>query len=194
MVKKPVDRRIQRTHKVLHEALVELILEKGYEKVTVQDVIDRANVGRSTFYSHFKDIEDLFIRGFENLWSQFEEHFSGHADDKMEVWDISLVVFQHAKNYADVYKALIGKQGGRLMSAHMHKYLSVLIRETLKHQWGSQKQVPLDIAVHHLSSSLLASLTWWVDHNLKYPPNEMNDMYRNLTKPAIDSLLKHRKG
>jgi hypothetical protein len=80
------------------------------------------------------------------------------------------------------------------MSAHMHKYLSVLIRETLKHQWGSQKQVPLDIAVHHLSSSLLASLTWWVDHNLKYPPNEMNDMYRNLTKPAIDSLLKHRKG
>ena len=85
MAGKPTDRRIQRTYKILHEALVELILEKGYDKVTVQDVIDRANVGRSTFYSHFKDLEDLFLRGFDNLWSQFEAHFSEQASQTVDV-------------------------------------------------------------------------------------------------------------
>ena len=64
MGKELYDRRVQRTRKVLHEALVELILEKGFDKVAVQDVIERANIGRSTFYSHFKDTEDLFLSGF----------------------------------------------------------------------------------------------------------------------------------
>jgi AcrR family transcriptional regulator len=184
-----IDRRIQRTYKILHEALVELILEKGYDKVTVQDVIDRANVGRSTFYSHFKDLEDLFLRGFENLWSQFELHFSVQAPQTMDVWDVSLVVFQHAQNYTGVYKAVVGKQGGRLMSAHMHKYLSVLMRNVLKPHWQAHTLVPLDIVVHHLASSLIASLTWWVDHDLQYPPERMNEIYRLLTQPAIQAIL-----
>jgi AcrR family transcriptional regulator len=61
MRKERHDRRVQRTRKILQDALVELILEKGFDKVTVQDVIERANIGRSTFYSHFKDTEDLFL-------------------------------------------------------------------------------------------------------------------------------------
>ena len=79
MQSKAPDRRIQRTRKVLHEALVQLIFEKGNDKVTVQAVLDRANVGRSTFYAHYQDLEDLFLSGFENLWSLFEGHLSGHA-------------------------------------------------------------------------------------------------------------------
>lgn len=185
---KTSDRRIQRTRKVLHEALVQLILEKGYDKVTVQDVLDLANVGRSTFYSHFKDLEDLFLSGFENLWVLFEEHLGDRATQK-NVWDLSMIVFQHAQNYVNVYKALVGKQAGRLMSAHLHKYFSVLIHSALKPQWHGQKKIPLDIVVHHLVSSLIASLTWWVDNDLPYPAERMNAMYQQLTQPAIDTLL-----
>ena len=183
----PLDRRIQHTRKVLHESLVQLILEKGYDKVTVQDVLNRAQVGRSTFYSHYKDLEDLFLSGFENLWSLFEEHLDSHYDEK-EVWDLSLIIFQHAQNYVDVYKALVGKQGGKLMSAHLHKYFSVLIRASLKTQWNGRKQIPLDIVVHHLVSSLIASLTWWVDNDLRYSPEHMNKIFKQLTKPAIDAI------
>lgn len=185
---KDTDRRIQRTRKALHEALVQLILEKGYDKVTVQDVLDRANVGRSTFYSHFKDLEDLFLSGFENLWSLFETHLGDRSAEK-NVWHVSMIVFQHAQNYVGVYKALVGKQGGSLMSAHLHKYLSVLIRESLKPQWNERKQIPLDIVVHHLASSLIASLTWWVDHDLSYSAEHMNTIYQQLTQPAIDAML-----
>src|SRR5215204_468239 len=158
MGKELYDRRVQRTRKVLHEALVELILEKEFDKVTVQNVIARANVGRSTFYSHFKDTEDLFLSGFENLWSLFEGHLTDRTLEKTSVWDLSLIVFQHAQSYTGVYKALVGKLGGNLMSAHMHKYLSALIRETLQGQGTKSKKIPLDIVVYHLASSLIALL------------------------------------
>lgn len=188
MQTKSLDRRIQHTRKALHESLIQLILEKGYDQVTVQDVLNRAQVGRSTFYSHYKDLEDLFLSGFENLWSLFEEHLDSR-DDKKEVWDLSLIIFQHAQNYVEVYKALVGKQGGKLMSAHLHKYFSALIRESLRPQWNTRKQIPLDIVVHHLASSLIASLTWWVDHDLRYSPSRMNEFFRQLTQPAINAIL-----
>ena len=189
MKKDLFDRRIQRTRKVLQDALIELILEKEYDKVTVQDVIDRANVGRSTFYSHYKDIDDLFLNGFENLWSLFDDHLTGQTPRNATVWNLSLIVFQHAQNYTGVYKALVGKQGGTLMSAHMHKYLSILIGNTLKPVWNADKPIPLDFVVHHLVSSLTASLTWWVNHNLPYPAERMNEMYQQLSQPAIEKML-----
>lgn len=187
MQTKPLDRRIQQTRKVLHESLIQLILEKGYDKVTVQEVLIRANVGRSTFYSHYKDLEDLFLSGFENLWSLFESHLESRSHEK-NVWDVSLIIFQHAKNYVDVYKALVGKQGGKLMSTHLYKYFSVLIRGTLKTQWSGKKTVPFEIVVHHLVSSLIASLTWWVDHDLPYSPERMNEIFQRLTQPAIEGI------
>ena len=64
------DRRIVRTRKLLHESLLALMIEKGYEAVTIQHIIDRANVGRSTFYSHFLDKQDLLQSGFDQLKQQ----------------------------------------------------------------------------------------------------------------------------
>lgn len=189
MDKETLDWRVQRTRKILQDALIELIREKGFDKVTVQDVIKRANVGRSTFYSHYKDTEDLCLSGFENLWSLFEHHLTGQAIEEASVWDLSLIVFQHAQNYTGVYKALVGKQGGALMAEHMYKYLSALIREALKGQWPRNKQVPLDVVVHHLASSLIALLPWWVEHCMLYPPKDMNGMFQRLTQPAIDAML-----
>lgn len=182
------DRRVERTRKLLHEALVSLIIEKDFEKVTVEDVVTRANVGRSTFYSHFKDIDDLFLSGFENLWSLFQRHLDERSDTALDAWALSLVIFEHAQSYTDIYKALVGKQGGRLMTAHLHKYISLLIRKALQAQWAGQKPIPLEVAVYHLTSSLLALLAWWVDHGLPYSPTRMNEIYRQLTQPAIAAL------
>jgi AcrR family transcriptional regulator len=61
------DRRVRRTRRILIEALIQLILEKGYSRITVQDILDRADVGRSTFYSHFRDQEALLVACFDSL-------------------------------------------------------------------------------------------------------------------------------
>lgn len=63
------DRRVQRTRKVLQEAMVQLIREKGYDAITVQDILDRADVGRATFYAHYQSKEDLFMAHHDTLIS-----------------------------------------------------------------------------------------------------------------------------
>ena len=76
MSERKADRRSHRTKRSLSEALVDLIKEKRFDEITVQNVIDRAEVGRSTFYSHFRDKEDLF----QQDWERFLDAFAQHID------------------------------------------------------------------------------------------------------------------
>ena len=75
MGSRKVDRRIQRTRQLLDNALIELILEKEYDKITVQNIIDQANVGRSTFYAHYLDKDDLLEKSMERTMEEFGPHF-----------------------------------------------------------------------------------------------------------------------
>src|SRR5690349_10072505 len=90
MTEKITDRRIQRTRQLLLDALSTLILEKGYEAITVQDLIDRANLGRSTFYSHFQDKEDLLLKGVESLWNGLETHLRAATPEEETIWGLTL--------------------------------------------------------------------------------------------------------
>ncbi len=186
-----MDRRIQRTRLLLQDALLALILEKGYDAVTIQNVIDRANVGRSTFYAHFQDKEDLFLSEFETMRTQFEQHLVGQSVTDGSPWDLSRMMFQHAQDQHQLYKALAGKQGGSVALTHIQRYLSALLREHLKPQFSRKKnaQVPPDVLAHYLVSSFMALLTWWLDHDLPYPAERMNDMYRQLTQPGVEAIL-----
>ena len=188
---KVIDRRIQRTRQLLQDALIALILEKGFEAVTVQDVIDRANIGRSTFYAHFQDKEDLFLSGFENLRNQFEQHLLGQSPVDQNPWVLSLLMFQHAQEYQRVYKALIGEKGGHTMLTHIQKYLLALIGEHLKSQLPPRKkdQIPLEILALYIVSTLTTLLTWWLDHDMPYPVEQINDIFRQLTQPSVDTIL-----
>ncbi len=189
MEKKAVDRRIQRTRQLLQSALLSLILEKGYEAVTVQDIIDRANVGRATFYAHFQDKEDLLLSEFEALRAQLERHLIGQAGSNP--WELILVMFQHAASQLQLYQALAGKQGGNVMIPHMSKYLFALLRDHFGSHFAGRKdlQVPLDVLAHYLVSTFMALLTWWLNHDLPYSAERMYDMYCQLAQPGVASVL-----
>ena len=191
MPEKNEDRRIQRTRKLLQEALLALILEKGYEEVTVQDVIDRANVGRSTFYAHFQDKEGLLLSEFETFETMFEQHLSSQPAADTSPWSLSLVMFQHAQGNLPLYKALAGKQGGSLALAHLQKYLSALLRAHLREQFSKRDhvQVPPEILAHYLISAFMSLLTWWLDNNMPYSAEGMNEMFRRLTQPGVEAVM-----
>src|SRR5215510_15281228 len=103
MKKKKEDRRVQRTQQLLRDALIELIIEKGYEEVTVQDIIDRANVGRSTFYSHFMDKQQLLLSRLKQLresLAQFQQSgvvTGAKGSGEERPLNFSLAMFQHAE-------------------------------------------------------------------------------------------------
>jgi AcrR family transcriptional regulator len=191
MGEKIADRRIERTRQLLREALLALILEKGYGAVTVQDIIDRANVGRSTFYAHFRDQEDLFLSGFESMRAQFEQHLTSQATGDAGPWSLSLMMFQHAQSHHQLYKALVGKQGGNLMLTQIHKYLLAIVQGHMKAHWLNRKEalVPPNVLAHYIVSSFMALLTWWLDNNLPYSAERMNEMYRQLTEPGVMAVM-----
>jgi AcrR family transcriptional regulator len=190
MPQKPPDRRIQRTRQLLQDALIAVILEKGFDAVTVQDIIDRANVGRSTFYAHFQDKEDLLLSGFEHLRTEFEKHLFSESTASDNPWALSLSMFRHAQSQRQLYKALAGKQSGNIALAHIQKYLSAVLLSHIKKQSGTRKQnPPPEIVAHYISSSYISLLTWWLDNDSPYSPEQMNAFYRQLVEPGVSVLM-----
>ena len=188
--KTPPDRQIQRTQQFLLNALIDLIVEKGYEKITVQDIIDRANVGRTTFYSHFQDKQDLLLSGFEKLDDVFE-NFRSESSPEKSVWDFSLALFRHAQEQRQAFKALFGKQAGTVMLSHFQQAMIAYLKEGFQATFPKKKQpVPLDVFVHYLFSAFLGLLTWWLDNDSPYSAEQMNDFYRQLVQPGVDAVVR----
>ncbi len=183
------DRRIQRTRQLLLDSLIKLILEKGYEPITVQDILDRANVGRSTFYTHFQDKEDLLLSGFENMREMFEG-FITQASPESSGWNFSLALFQHAEENRPAFKALFGKRAGTVILNHLEKAMSNVLKEHFQTVFPNKKQyVPLDVFVEYMVSVFLGLLTGWLDNDSPRPAEQMNEYYRKLTEPTIQVML-----
>ena len=191
---KKADRRIERTRQMLHEALVSLILEKGYLDITIQDILDRANVGRSTFYAHFRDKEDLLLSGFNRLVEEFQVEYPQIADRPADpvraMEDFTLVAFRHAQSHHLLFKAMVGKQGGNIIFEDAQKYLSQIIKKYISTlALDPPLQVPIDLLVSYLVSSFLAVLVWWLDHDMPFSAEQINAIFTQLVAPGIRSML-----
>jgi len=191
---KVIDRRIQRTRQLLQDALMALILEKGFDSITVQDVIDRANVGRSTFYAHFQDKEDLLLSGFEHLRTEFEEHLNSESMTNESPWELTLSMFKHAQMHRPLYKALAGRQGGSvalsLIQKFLFSYLHTHLNDHLKQTVSKRKNsIPVEILAQYIFSSFISLLVWWLDNDSPYSAEQMNDFYRRLVQPGVEAMM-----
>ena len=191
MKKGKPDRRVQRTRQLLRDALVTLILEKGYQKITVQDLIDRANVGRSTFYSHFRDKEDLLFSGFDELAHDLHRHMSSPdltADDQGHLLH-SLEFFIHAYNNKELYMAMAESGGGEHLLEIGRQHMQSHIEAHTINFPSIGKEIPLPIITNFLAGSLLTMIIWWLEQEMPYPPEEMDDMFNALAMPGVRSLM-----
>jgi len=176
------DRRVRRTRRILNEALIELILEKGYERITVQDILDRADVGRSTFYAHFRDKEGLLTAEFDELRSdlhrQVEE--SGPDPTVQTLTQPAAALFTHAYQYRQVYRALCGRQGGMLVQRHLRGIVGAALRSRLSPADLTESGVPVEVAAEFYTSAALGLLVWWIDRDFPFSPRRLTGMYQNL--------------
>src|SRR3981081_1226764 len=132
LAKHAIDRRIPRTRAMLQHALTSLILKKGYDAITIQDICDEANVGRSTFYAHYTSKDDLKRKGFEHLRKELvdrqREAQASYGEIKARRLSFSLAMFEHARDHIDLYRALVGGRGGAVSLGQIRQILSDLVR------------------------------------------------------------------
>lgn len=187
---KTPDRRVQRTRQLLQDALVSLILEKGYQKITIQDIIDRANVGRSTFYSHYRDKDDLLVSGFDELAHDLNRHMLAPEtpDDEPGHLLHSLEFFIHACENKELYVAMADSGGGDLIFDIARQHMQNHIEYHLNQMPAIGDQIPLPVITNFLAGSLLSMITWWLEQSLPYTPQEMNAMFNTLAMPGIRRL------
>jgi AcrR family transcriptional regulator len=194
MHKKLPGRRIQKSRRLLHQALISLVLEKKYESITVQQILDRAGVGRSTFYLHFENKDDVLLMGFEHLAEilrDYQKRHSAIADSPENVIGFSRMLFEHLYEHRSEWNRLSGSQAKVLVRQSIQEMISELINEKLKAESqkrkGAAPEIPFDVFVEFLASTFMSVAAWWLDSDNPTPPDAVDNIYRALVMPSIKS-------
>jgi AcrR family transcriptional regulator len=185
------DRRVRRTRRALHDALLALMIEKSYDAITVQDIIDRADVGRSTFYSHFTDKRDLLDSGFEDLNRLLARPPASAARGREDLLRFSLPLFQHAHAQQRLARALVARRGASPVHDRLHKVLRGTIRaeldELVAQRPGARRAD--ELTVTYISGALVAVISSWLDTAPDKSPEEVDALFHTLVDPGLRTLL-----
>jgi AcrR family transcriptional regulator len=179
------DRRSRRTRQLLGDALVALMLEQRYDTITVQEIIDRANVGRSTFYAHYLDKEDLLQHQIAGMIAAFVAHMDQDVGGRRLV--PSLELLRHVRERRDLCRALVRGRAMEPVLQTMQTHLSAHIEARLTRRLppGAAPVVPLPLVAHHAAAALLALFQWWLARDMAEAPEEIDAYFRHLASPSV---------
>jgi AcrR family transcriptional regulator len=183
------DRRIQRTRSLLHDALGSLIHEKPYDEIVVREILNRANVGRSTFYAHFSDKDELLASSIHDLLRSVYIKNSTAPEERCErLISFSLPLFEHIHRHRQQRVALIGVSGRAVIHERLQRMLTELIANDLRRDFESRNRwshIPSDIFVKYIASTFTLVLNWWIESRSPLKPGEINDVFRALVLPTV---------
>lgn len=192
--KRVKDRRVQKTQNLLREALGYLIREKNYDSIVVKEILDRANVGRSTFYTHFHDKDELLVFCIHDMLRSVQSKGQPSSAKLYEkiIW-FSLPIFEHVDQHRRTGEARMGTRGRAIIHEHLQKVLAELIADDVRKDFQGRRktggQIPPDLLVQYVASTFILVLNWWVESRSPLPPKEVNDLFRALILPTLAATL-----
>src|SRR6266404_1386138 len=187
---KKEDQRVRRTRDRLGDALVELLVQKPFDDITVQDVLERAGVSRSTFYTHYRDKNDLFLTDAEEFFEGMATALSRFGDKSERVAPVQELV-AHIAEVRPFYDALV--ESGRmhdvmeLGQGHFARGIEQRLNEIPR-----ARTIPSDrrgAIAHGLAGSLFSLLAWWVQHGMTLSPAEMDKLFHRLVWTGANGAL-----
>jgi AcrR family transcriptional regulator len=188
-----VDRRVRRTRRQLCEAMLALLVERDYDTITVQEITERADLNRATFYHHFNHKDELLAAALEARFDELVASF-GELPVGDALWEErkpEILTFRHVAEHAALYKVLLSDRG---MCHVVYRILDYIARyaqtELLATQSATRRAtIPEAIIGYHMAGSLVALLSWWLAHDLPYSPEEMAEMAHRLCTNGVASVL-----
>jgi AcrR family transcriptional regulator len=182
-----LDPRVRRTRQLLRNALIELIPEKGYDSITVQDITNRATLNRATFYLHYRDKSDLLAKGFDEIWDELtaENPLPVMEDGALQLDGTKITIitdFKHLLNNADFYRVMLGERGAvefiHRLQQHVYESTAKRLHDMLgEHPSGP---VPIEMVLQFIASAYVGLIQWWLDQDMPYTPEEMASFFIEL--------------
>lgn len=190
------DRRVRRTRRLLRESLLELVAEKGYDRVTVQDVIDRADLSRATFYAHFRDKDDLLVSGLDELIEALRNALAAYVVEGQRASEKAMgtvqALLEHVDAHRWLYRGWVGGRAGTLVMRQLRHRLTALFRHNFQEIVDSLRlspPVPLEVTAEFAVGACLSLVWWWLEQDEPVPAEQMTGLLELLTTPAIDAGL-----
>jgi AcrR family transcriptional regulator len=183
-----IDRRVRRTRDVLGDALIGLMHERPFATITVQQVVDRADVGRSTFYTHYRDKDDLFLSDVEDFLEGMATLLSRRIEASNRVAPVR-ELFAHVAEARRFYATLIaaGKINGVMELGQGHFARAIEQRLAALSPAPARGSMPRTAMAHALAGALLSLLSWWIDHEMKESPAHMDDLYHKMIWSGVSA-------
>lgn len=170
------DRRILRTRDALGDALVALIQEKNFDDITVQQVLDRAGVGRSTFYTHYRDKDDLFVSDVEEFFEMFSTLLKRRGASVKRLAPVGEFC-EHLRDVREFYAAVVKSDKINDVRALGRGFFARSIDERLRAAGAETNAVHRAAKAHALAGSMFALIDWWVDRGMKMEPREVDEIF-----------------
>lgn len=170
------DRRIVRTRDTLGDALIELMRKRPFEQITVQQVLDRAGVGRTTFYTHYRNKDDLFLSDVEDFCEAMASLLTRHGVAPVRVAPVQ-ELFAHMKDFRDLRDAIVCAGKADDVREVGVKFFARSIEQRLLTAGVTMGPVELGAASHVFAGGLFALLDWWIGDGMRVAPEDMDALF-----------------
>jgi AcrR family transcriptional regulator len=171
------ERRRRQTRQLLMQTTLQLVLEKGYAGVSIQDITDRADLGRGTFYIHFKDKDEVVWTAFQEIFQELEQEAHAQLDRRMpqvEYYGL-LNIFRHADRNRDLYRVMFGGQGSAMLTGRAQDFLANTFLYDIRQAPAPEVNfdLPEEIEAQILAGVISRLLYWWLQRPNTYSPTQM---------------------
>ncbi|MFI5092644.1 MAG: TetR/AcrR family transcriptional regulator [Candidatus Acidiferrum sp.] len=190
-VKKKIDRRVRATRDNLGDALIALMHEKPFETITVQHVLDRAKVSRSTFYSHYSDKNDLFLSDVEDFWEMMSTALIRRGDASNRVAPVQ-ELFSHVADMRQFIASMTASQKVRDVMELGQGHFARAIEQRLSTLPATRTLSPTrrSALAHASAGSLFSLLNWWLAHGNAATPAQMDALFHQTLWSGINPARK----
>lgn len=187
-----MDRRQQKTRAAIFSAFTALLAEKSYSKITVQEIIDAANVGRTTFYAHFETKDDLLKELCEELFGHIISsamdctHTHGLYSDGNAPESVFCHLLQHLQENDNNIISLLSCESSEIFLRFFKDNLNGLIQSQFVNQDRKANiDIPQDFLINHISSSFVEMVLWWIKGRMKQTPEDLDRYFRAVIEPIM---------
>ncbi len=176
-----MDRRQRKTRNAIFEAFTDLLKQKSFNRITVGEIIEKADIGRATFYSHFETKDFLLKELCDELFCHVFDSMSDEKNDHRHIFDcnapdsVFLHLFQHLKKNDNRILDLLSCPNDDLFLRYFKSGLfKVIESQPQLSQMYKSKDIPHSFIVNHIASGFVETVHWWIDNNMKETPEEIN--------------------